>query len=74
MQSGGSGGDEFGVLLLQADQGSVGAFLDRLHESMPAELSVSAGAATLGDGCVGPEQLLGLADRRLYESKTARAA
>jgi len=68
------GGDEFGVLLLQADQGSVGAFLDRLHESMPAELSVSAGAATLGDGCVGPEQLLGLADRRLYESKTARAA
>ncbi len=68
------GGDEFGALLLQADQRSVGAFLDRLNESMPAEISVSAGAATLADGCVGPEQLFGLADRRLYESKTARAA
>jgi diguanylate cyclase (GGDEF)-like protein len=68
------GGDEFGALLLQADQSSAGAFLDRLHEGMPAELSVSAGAATLADGCVGPEQLFGLADRRLYESKTARAA
>lgn len=68
------GGDEFGALLLQADQSSAGAFLDRLHEGMPAELSVSAGAATLADGCVGPDQLFGLADRRLYESKTARAA
>jgi diguanylate cyclase (GGDEF)-like protein len=68
------GGDEFGVLLLQADLSSVEAFLDRLFEGMPAELSVSAGAATLGDGCVGPEQLFALADRRLYESKTARAA
>ena len=68
------GGDEFGALLLQADESSAGAFLDRLHEGIPAELSVSAGAATLADGCVGPEQLFGLADRRLYESKTARAA
>jgi diguanylate cyclase (GGDEF)-like protein len=68
------GGDEFGALLLQADQGSAGAFLDRLQDGIPAELSVSAGTATLADGCVGPEQFFGLADRRLYESKTARAA
>ena len=68
------GGDEFGALLLQADQGSAGAFLHRLQEGIPAELSVSAGTATLADGCVGPEKLFGLADRRLYESKTARAA
>ena len=68
------GGDEFGALLLQADLSSAAAFLNRLQESMPAELSVSAGAATLADGCVGPEQLFSLADRRLYESKTARAA
>ena len=68
------GGDEFAALLLQADLTSAGAFLARLHAAMPAELSVSAGTATLSDGCIGPEQLFGLADRRLYESKTARAA
>ena len=60
------GGDEFGALLLQADQGSVGAFLDRLHARLPAELSVSAGTATWLT-VARPGAALALADRRLYE-------
>jgi diguanylate cyclase (GGDEF)-like protein len=68
------GGDEFAALLLEASSETVRAFLGRLHGRLPDGLSVSAGAAYLpGEGST-PEQLLGLADRRLYADKGLRAA
>ena len=68
------GGDEFATLLVQADAGSVDAFLDRLGGRLSAKISVSSGAAFLSE-IVGPhEQLFELADQRLYASKMARAA
>ncbi|MDQ3669364.1 MAG: diguanylate cyclase, partial [Actinomycetota bacterium] len=68
------GGDEFATLLLQADAGSVDAFLGRLTARLPPNLSVSSGAAYLSEVSGPHEQLFELADRRLYASKTARAA
>ena len=68
------GGDEFGALLLQGTPRSVRAFLARLTERLPADVAVSAGAASLADGCQTSEQLFALADRRLYADKSAKAA
>jgi diguanylate cyclase (GGDEF)-like protein len=68
------GGDEFGALLLEADEKRVGAFLDRLYERLPRQLSVSAGAAFLPVEASTAEELAALADRRLYAHKAARAA
>jgi diguanylate cyclase (GGDEF)-like protein len=68
------GGDEFGALLLAADEKRVAAFLDRLYERLPNELAVSAGAAFLPDETSTAEELMVLADRRLYARKAARAA
>ncbi|HEY7196599.1 MAG TPA: GGDEF domain-containing protein [Gaiellaceae bacterium] len=68
------GGDEFAALLLQADAGSVSAFLARLRRRVPPGLEFSAGAAFVGDGPADSEGLFGLADRRLYDSKATRAA
>ncbi|MBA2537843.1 MAG: GGDEF domain-containing protein [Actinobacteria bacterium] len=68
------GGDEFATLLVQADAGSVDAFLGRLTARLPGKLSVSSGAAYLSEASGPHEQLFELADRRLYASKMARAA
>jgi diguanylate cyclase (GGDEF)-like protein len=68
------GGDEFAALLLQGDADSVDAFVARLRPRVPSGVSVSAGAAYIADGPADSEALFNLADRRLYESKTARAA
>lgn len=68
------GGDEFAALLLEADAERVAAFLDRLYERLPSELAVSAGTAFLPDESSTGEQLVALADRRLYARKAARAA
>lgn len=68
------GGDEFAALLLEADAERVGAFLDRLFERLPSELAVSAGTAFLPDESSTGEQLVALADRRLYARKAQRAA
>ena len=68
------GGDEFGALLLEADERRVAAFLDRLYERLPRQLSVSAGAAFLPVESSTAEDLAALADRRLYAHKAARAA
>jgi diguanylate cyclase (GGDEF)-like protein len=68
------GGDEFGALLLEADAATANAFLARLHARLPDGPEASAGVAFLPDEATTPEQLLGLADRRLYAEKPARAA
>ena len=68
------GGDEFAALLLEADLGTVTAFLARLALRLADGPPASAGAAFLPDDGTTPEQLLGLADRRLYADKAARAA
>jgi diguanylate cyclase (GGDEF)-like protein len=67
------GGDEFAAALLQADEVAVEAFLARLRERVPPGLDFSAGAAYVSDGLADSEALFGLADRRLYQAKTARA-
>jgi diguanylate cyclase (GGDEF)-like protein len=71
--AGRTGGDEFAALLLEAGPREVNAFLGRLHDRLPEDLSVSAGASCLPDECTAAEQLLEAADRRLYADK-ARAA
>ena len=68
------GGDEFAALLLEADLSTVTAFLARLALRLADGPPSSAGAAFLPDDGTTPEQLLGLADRRLYADKAARAA
>ena len=68
------GGDEFGVLLLDADAWAVEAFLERFGALLPETVSTSAGAALLAETSAGHEELFALADRRLYEDKLARAA
>jgi diguanylate cyclase (GGDEF)-like protein len=68
------GGDEFAASLLGAGADTVAAFLRRLEERLPPELSVSAGAARLPAECADAETLFALADSRLYDRKRARAA
>lgn len=68
------GGDEFAALLLEAGPGDVDSFVERLRARLPGDLAVSAGAALLPADSTAAEQLLGIADRRLYSDKTARAA
>ena len=63
------GGDEFGALLLEADEDTVAAFVTRLQARVEDDPAASAGAAYLpGDGTT-PGELLGHADRRLYADK-----
>jgi diguanylate cyclase (GGDEF)-like protein len=68
------GGDEFAVLLLEADKPRVDAFLPRLYDRLPQDLGVSAGVAFFPDEAATVEELVALADRRLYARKAARAA
>jgi diguanylate cyclase (GGDEF)-like protein len=68
------GGDEFAALLVSAAAPDVDAFVARLRRALPEGLHVSAGAAHLPAECPAAEQLLQIADRRLYSDKTARAA
>ena len=65
------GGDEFGALLLEADASTVDAFLHRLREHLPDGPAASAGASFLPAEGTTPEELLGLADRRLYADKAS---
>ena len=68
------GGDEFGALLLETEPRRLAAFLDRLYDRLPDEVSASAGAAFFPTESSTPDQLLALADQRLYAHKAARAA
>lgn len=72
--AGRTGGDEFAALLLEAGPGTVDAFRARLRAGLPETVGVSTGAAYLPEECSAAEQLLELADRRLYDEKTAKAA
>lgn len=68
------GGDEFGLLLPNADAQAVGPLVKRieaaLHDAVPsAAVTLSAGAATAPDDGSDPRQLFRVADRRLYEVK-----
>ena len=68
------GGDEFGVLLVQAEPLATSAFLERLRSRLPEGLSASAGVAYLSDIKGSTVELFALADERLYLDKTSRAA
>jgi diguanylate cyclase (GGDEF)-like protein len=68
------GGDEFGAILLETESKRLAAFLGRLHDRLPAEVAVSAGAAFFPAESSTPKELVELADRRLYAHKAARAA
>ncbi len=68
------GGDEFGVVLLQAEPWAVEAFLERVRARLPGGVRASAGAAYLAESRGPPEELFALADKRLYADKGARAA
>jgi diguanylate cyclase (GGDEF)-like protein len=68
------GGDEFGVLLLQAEPWATKAFLDRIAARLPEGVAASAGVAYLAEVQGAPSELFALADRRLYEDKSAHAA
>jgi diguanylate cyclase (GGDEF)-like protein len=68
------GGDEFGALLLEVETGRVASFLARLRARLQEGPAASAGAAFLPDEGSTAEQLIALADRRLYADKAARAA
>jgi diguanylate cyclase (GGDEF)-like protein len=68
------GGDECAALLLEADLGTETAVLTRLALRLADGPPTSAGAAFVPADGTTPEQLLGLADRRLYADKAARAA
>ena len=67
------GGDEFAALLLEVEGGRVESFLARLRGRLSEGPAASAGAAFFPHEGSTAEQLVALADRRLYEDK-ARAA
>ncbi len=70
------GGDEFLVVQTKASKDSVGYFIDRIEKSMATScfldinVSVSYGFASRSE-CEAPQEVLELADRRLYEKKEA---
>lgn len=68
------GGDEFGALLLEADSATASAFVARLRARLPDGPAASAGTAFLREDGATAEQLVKVADRRLYEEKAPRAA
>jgi diguanylate cyclase (GGDEF)-like protein len=68
------GGDEFAALLLEAKRRSVRAFVERLQERTAGRVAFSAGAAYLPEEATSAEQLLALADSRLYRVKAEKAA
>jgi diguanylate cyclase (GGDEF)-like protein len=68
------GGDEFAALLLEVEPGAVTVFLSRLAARLSEGPAASTGVAFLPDEATTPEQLVGLADKRLYADKAARAA
>jgi len=68
------GGDEFGALLLEVEPCAVTAFLSRLRGHLAEGPAASAGIAFLPEEGSTSEQLVAIADRRLYADKAARAA
>ncbi|MBI2775694.1 MAG: sensor domain-containing diguanylate cyclase [Chloroflexi bacterium] len=78
------GGDEFAVILPDADLAAAEAVAARIIEELashplvadgrgPVPVSVSIGVATVGDAVRTPTELVGAADARMYEAKTGGA-
>ncbi|HYC71654.1 MAG TPA: GGDEF domain-containing protein [Opitutaceae bacterium] len=75
------GGEEFALLLAGADASNAAGLAERLRAAIAAApfpagarrlaVTVSIGVAGAAPAMAGPEQLLGLADRRLYAAKHA---
>lgn len=67
------GGDEFAVILVDADAGVVKMMSDRIREAIQehCSLTASAGYAVFRDG-QSPEELVAEADKHLYEYKRKR--
>jgi diguanylate cyclase (GGDEF)-like protein len=72
------GGDEFLVVQTNATSNSINHFIDRMEEAMDSfcgmdiKVSTSYGFAARSE-CKTPEEVLALADKRLYEKKEALA-
>ena len=72
------GGEEFGIVLFDADAEVARRFVERIalalaswSEDQPRPLTTSAGIAVLSDETATPSQLLTEADRALYAAKAA---
>ena len=78
------GGDEFAVLLANADPFTAQAVAERVMDAVAAQtvsylgkelrLSISAGAAAISSAAMRPEQLLEAADQAMYRVKHAKRA
>jgi len=68
------GGDEFAVILIEADASVAGMMAHRITDGIEeaCDLTASAGYAVFSDAFMTAESLVGEADRRLYEQKEAR--
>ncbi len=75
------GGDEFGLILLEADLEAADRFCDRLHErraelvgagELPEALDFSAGFAHYPSEALDADALFRLADARQYQAKRAK--
>jgi diguanylate cyclase (GGDEF)-like protein len=75
------GGDEFAVILPEADEAAAAAVAARITEELarnplvadgrgPVPVSVSIGAASVGPEVRTPTDLVGVADARMYVAKT----
>ncbi len=75
------GGDEFGIIMPEADRSTCRIFMDRLRDAIaetdfhePAEefngrITISIGSATFPDDAADPERLIYCADMALFRSK-----
>ncbi|HUL35341.1 MAG TPA: sensor domain-containing diguanylate cyclase [Candidatus Eisenbacteria bacterium] len=73
------GGDEFAILLLNADAERARAVADRIRNCLrlqkePPALSVSIGLSVYPEDGPGASELLEAADKRLYQDKKSRAS
>jgi diguanylate cyclase (GGDEF)-like protein len=77
------GGDEFAACLVESDEQTGSAFVERLHKQvedlgksgeLPVPVSVSAGVTRYPDDGGDASTLFAVADARLYEAKRSRAA
>jgi diguanylate cyclase (GGDEF)-like protein len=78
------GGDEFAIILPDADQAAAEAIAERITQGLarnplvvdgrgPVPVTVSIGVATLGPDVRTPTELVGVADARMYRAKLGAA-
>lgn len=69
------GGDEFAVILGNAESAEIDAFVNRLRAQLPTrpvQLDFTVGAATAPNDSTEPRELYRIADARLYEARGAK--